>query len=306
MATIFDEKTLRKLDRLTLVATQVRAGMMKGERRSTKRGSSVEFADYRNYVQGDDLRRVDWNVFARLEKPFIKLLEEEEDLAVHVLVDASRSMHWPNGTLGEEQAEIIAHHKFTYALRLAAALSYVALAAGDRLTVSVLQANLRGGPEYGPARGRGHTLRLLNFLSQLEADQITDLNTSLKTYAQRRRRAGLAIVISDLLSPNGYFDGITALQSRGYELVVLQVLSPDELDPPLAGDLRLLDVETEEAQDVSVDGGLLNLYRQRVQAWQAEQAAWCRRRGVHFLATTTANPWETFVLGQLRAERVLK
>src|SRR5574337_380272 len=123
---LFDEKTLRKLEQLTLIAHKVRAGVMKGERRSTKRGTSIEFADYRDYTRGDDLRRVDWNVYARLERPFIKLLEEEEDLAVHLLLDASRSMD--SGM--EDQ------HKFRYAQRLAAALGYVALAAGDRLTLT--------------------------------------------------------------------------------------------------------------------------------------------------------------------------
>jgi len=124
----FDESTLRKLDQLALVASRIRAGAMKGERRSTKRGTSIEFADYRDYTRGDDLRRVDWNVYARLERPFIKLLEEEEDLAVHLLLDASRSMDYG----ADEQ------HKFRYAQRLAAALGYIALAAGDRLMVTVL------------------------------------------------------------------------------------------------------------------------------------------------------------------------
>src|SRR3954452_9909284 len=105
---LFDEKTLRKLDRLTLVASQIRAGVMKGERRSTRRGTSIEFADYRDYTRGDDLRRVDWNVFARLERPFIKLLEEEEDLAVHLILEASRSMDY--GADGDPQNE--ARHKF--------------------------------------------------------------------------------------------------------------------------------------------------------------------------------------------------
>ena len=86
---LFDEAGLRKLDQLTLTASRVRAGVMKGERRSSRRGTSIEFADYREYTRGDDLRRIDWNVFARLDRPFIKLLEEEEDLAVHVLIDAS-------------------------------------------------------------------------------------------------------------------------------------------------------------------------------------------------------------------------
>src|SRR5512139_2076290 len=123
---LFDEKSRRNFEELTLVSTRVRVGAMKGERRSTKRGTSIEFADYRDYVRGDDLRRLDWNIYARLARPFIKLLEEEEDLAVHVLLDSSRSMDY-----GEAE-----QHKFRYPQRLAAALCYITLAAGDRLTVT--------------------------------------------------------------------------------------------------------------------------------------------------------------------------
>src|SRR3990172_7923871 len=153
---LFDETTLRKLEQLSLVASRVRAGQMKGERRSTKRGTSIEFADYRDYVAGDDLRRLDWNVYARLERPFVKLFEEEEDLAVHVLVDISASMDW-----GEAET-----HKLRYALRMAGAIGAVALAAGDRLTVATMQA--RGGArQFGPVRGQQHLVRLLAFLEAL-------------------------------------------------------------------------------------------------------------------------------------------
>ncbi|MCZ7545781.1 MAG: DUF58 domain-containing protein [Anaerolineae bacterium] len=130
---LFDEVTLRKLEQLRLMASKVRAGAIKGERRSTRRGTSVEFADYRNYTRGDDLRRLDWNIYARLERPFIKLLEEEEDLAVYVLLDASASMDWPQGGAGD------AAHKFTFGLRLAAGLGHIALTTGDYLTVGALR-----------------------------------------------------------------------------------------------------------------------------------------------------------------------
>src|SRR5512147_505547 len=127
---LFDEKTLRKLEQLALIANKVRAGSIKGERRSTKKGTSIEFADYRDYTRGDDLRRLDWNVYARLEKPFIKLLEEEEDLAVHLLVDASGSMAWPpeNTWWGDPSQSPSDPHKFRYAQRLAGALGHIALA----------------------------------------------------------------------------------------------------------------------------------------------------------------------------------
>jgi len=145
---IFDEPTRRKLARLSLVASRARAGAHKGERRSTQHGSSVEFADYRDYVPGDDLRRLDWHIYARLDRPFIKLLEDEEDLAVHLLVDASRSMDWGEGE----------SNKYRYAVRLAAALGLIGLASGDQLTLILLKAEGKAA-QYGPARGGHHTLQ---------------------------------------------------------------------------------------------------------------------------------------------------
>lgn len=292
---LFDEKTLRQLDRLALIASKVRSGVMKGERRSTKRGTSIEFADYRDYVRGDDLRRVDWNVFARLERPFIKLLEEEEDLAVHILVDASRSMDY-----GAE-----AQHKFRYAQRLAAALGHIALAAGDRLTLSVLQ---NDGPvaQYGPARGRGHTLRLLQFIDDLKPGGTTELDAALRSYALGGKRAGLAFLLTDLFAPSGYRTGLSQLQGRGYEVSILHLLSPDELDPPLAGDLRLIDAETGTSQDVSLDGSLRELYRQRVIAWRDDIEAYCLKRGMHYIPVTTHITWDELVLYHLRRRGLIK
>src|SRR5512142_2152667 len=253
---LFDESTLRKLNQLTLVASRVRAGAIKGERRSSRRGSSVEFADYRDYTPGDDLRRLDWNIYARLDRPFIKLLEEEEDLAVHILVDGSQSMDWGEGET----------HKFDYARRLMAGLGAVALASGDVLTIGLLQ---RGSVavEFGPARGQASLPRLFDFLEGLQAGGETNLNLSLREYSIRPRRAGLVILISDLFAPDGYESGLRQLLGHGSEAALIHVLSPDELDPPLAGDLQLVDVETNHAQDVSLDGGLRERYRARARAW---------------------------------------
>jgi uncharacterized protein (DUF58 family) len=292
---LFDETTLRKLDRLALVASQVRAGVLKGERRSTKRGTSIEFADYRNYTRGDDLRRVDWNVFARLERPFVKLLEEEEDLAVHVLVDASRSMDF-----GVE-----AQHKFRYAQRLAAALGYLALAAGDRLTLATVQGETIVA-QFGPARGRGQALRLLRFLEAQQPAGATTLDEALRQYALAARRPGLLFLISDLFSPAGFQAGLAQVQGRGYEVNLLHVLAPEELDPPLAGDLRLVDMETGTAQEVTLDGGLRDLYSRRMQAWRDETEAHCLKRRVTYIPVTTATAWDELVLYQLRQRGLIK
>ncbi len=316
---IFDETTLRKLNRLTLAARQVRAGMIKGERRSVKRGTSLEFADYRRYAPGDDLRRLDWKVYGRLDKPFLKLFEEEEDLAVHVLLDTSQSMEWGDGE----------RKKFPYAVRLAAAMGVMALSTGDTLALAPLRIattsngtnGVSGGASgsgatlaqarFGPTRGQPAILPLLRFCEALQPAGQTDLARSLRDYALAARRPGLALVVSDLFSqasmlPEDFAGSLAQLQGRGYEVVLLHVLSPDEIEPPLAGDLRLVDVETGQAVEVSLDAGLRALYRQRVEAWRAEIAAACRQRSVHYLPISTAQPWDEVVFEEMRRAGVVK
>lgn len=292
---LFDESTLRKLNQLTLVAARVRAGAIKGERRSSRRGSSVEFADYRNYTPGDDLRRLDWNIYARLERPFIKLLEEEEDLAVTILLDGSFSMNWGEG---EE-------HKFNYARKLAAGLGAIALSAGDLLTVGFLQGG-GVGAEFGPTRGGIAIPRLFKFLENLEPNGQTDLNKSIQQFTIRPRRAGLAILISDLLTAAGYEAGLRTMLGRGSEAVLLHILAPDEIEPPLAGDLQLVDIETNQTQDVSLDGGLRRQYRARVQNWIQSTQAQCRKQNMRYLNLPTSAPWDQALLLEMRRAGVVK
>jgi uncharacterized protein (DUF58 family) len=292
---LFDQQSLQKLEQLTLVATRVRVGMMKGDRRSRKRGSSVEFADYRDYVQGDDLRRLDWNIMARLEKPFIKLLEDEEDLAVHILVDASASMDWP-----QSDSE---HHKLTFALRVAAALGYIGLLSGDQVNVTLLKEG--DERQWGPHRGRHYGIELIRFMEQIDAEGITDLNHMLQNYGQRASRPGLLILISDLLSPAGFFDGVSSVLSRGYEIGIIHVLSPDEVEPPFGGDVKLVDVETRAEAEITLDGTTLRLYRSRIRQWQNEILQQCRKWGVHFIPAKTDLPWDKLILYSLRMEGLL-
>ena len=292
---LFDESTLRKLNQLTLVASRVRSGAIKGERRSSRRGSSVEFADYRDYAPGDDLRRLDWNIYARLEKPFIKLLEEEEDLAVYVLIDGSRSMDW-----GEDE-----RNKFRYTLKLAAGIGAVALSSGDLLSIGFLQ----GGhvvSEFGPTRGGTALARLFRYLENLSAGQQTDLNNAMREYALIPRRPGLVILISDLFANDGYESGLRLFLGRGHEAALIHVLAQDELDPPLAGDIQLVDVETNQEQDVSLDGGLRAQYRQRVHAWIQSTQADCRKHGVRYLNLTTDTPWDHALLLEMRHAGIVK
>jgi uncharacterized protein (DUF58 family) len=304
---LFDEKTLRKLEQLRLVAHKVRSGAVKGERRSTKKGTSIEFADYRDYARGDDLRRLDWNVYARLDKPFIKLLEEEEDLTVHVLLDASQSMNWPpDGLAGVGEAgQAVDTHKFRYGLRLAAALAHIALTTGDRVSVSLLSGPRLAG-RWGPTRGRGQTLPLLTWLEGLQTGGTTELNPALGDYALRGGRAGLVLLISDMLAPDGYRDGLSALQGRGHEVAILHLLSPDELEPAMSGDVRLIDSETGAGQDVTVDGAMQSLYARRLREWREEMASYCLSRDVHYVTMETGTPWEDVVLYALRRAGVVR
>lgn len=293
---LLPEMIRRRLDPLMLHAKSIRSGSMKGERRSVKRGTSIEFADYRNYTRGDDLRKLDWNVYARLEKPYIKLLEDEEDLAVHILLDISGSMNWPNDN--DTEGGNTEHNKLLFAKRLLAGLAYMSLKVGDRLMLSVLSEG--GLQQFGPARGRAQTVPMLKFAHKLSASGVTDLNQGLRDYALREKRKGLVIVITDMFSPTGYVEGLNRLLGKGHEIVILHLLSPDEVTPPIAGDLSLVDVETGITQEVTVDASMRTIYQQRLTQWLDSIRDDCARKGVHYLMVETDIPFEKVILFELR------
>ncbi len=295
---LLPESVRRRLEPLMLVARKVRAGAIKGDRRSVKRGSSVEFADYRNYVAGDDLRQLDWNIYARLERPYIKLLEDEEDLAVHLILDASASMDFPPEGEARQQ-------KLLYAKRILAGLAYISLTSNDRLVVSAISD--QGAATFGPTRGRAQGIAALRFINDIAATGITDLDAALADYALRARRPGLTLVISDMFSYEGrYLDGLNALLSRGHEVGFVHVLAPEELMPPVTGDLSLIDVETEVKQEVTLDGAMLGLYQRRVNAWRDEIRGECLRRGAHYFPLATDRPWERLILADMRRVGLVK
>lgn len=315
---LFDDAALRKLEQLSLTANAVRVGALKGDRRSRRRGTSIEFADYRDYTPGDDLRRLDWNVFARHDRPFIKVTQDEEDLAVHILIDTSSSMNWPPIDLAVEAAYPEQTNKLSYAFRLAGALGYIGLSSGD--LVSVVTIDNRGQQAWGPYRSRQNGWPLIQYLeashnSLTDLDfaatpRKTDLNTALRNYALRARRPGLLFLLSDLYpsmneSNDGFKDGLQALQSRGYEPVVLHLLSPDEAMPDMSGDLKFIDVETGDEAEVSLDTIAIEQYIERFQAWTAEIGGYCRSRDVYYVTTLTDQPWEDLILKTLRQQGVV-
>jgi len=293
---LLPEAIRRRLEPLMLHAKTIRSGSMKGERRSVKRGTSIEFADYRNYSPGDDLRKLDWNVYARLEKPYIKLLEDEEDLAVHLLLDVSASMNWPNDD--DSEGGNPAHNKLLFAKRLFAGLAYMSLKSGDRLMLSAM--NDRGNNQFGPSRGRSQIVPMLRYAHNLEAEGVTDLNQTLRNYALREKRTGLVIIITDMFSPNGYVDGLNMLLGKGHEVAIIHLLSPDEVTPPLAGDLSLIDIETGITQEVTVDANMRAIYQQRLIGWLDSIRNDCARKGIHYLMVETDIPFEKVILFELR------
>ncbi|MGI8589305.1 MAG: DUF58 domain-containing protein [Chloroflexia bacterium] len=312
---LFDATFLKKLERLSIISRKLRSGRMKGERRSTKRGSSVEFADYRNYAPGDDLRRVDWNAYARLERLFIKLFMEEEDITVHILLDASKSMDWGDNrpvfgigaptVPGAGSGGSVDQNKLVYARRTAAALGYIGLAGFDRMTVAAFHKGEIS--RFAPVRGRGHAVNLLRFIAGVQAGGETDLDASLRAYAAHARFPGVCFILSDFFTPTGGTDGLAALQAAGHELHLLHILAPSEVHPELTllGDLRLKDSETGQTQEVSIDGGLLDLYAEKFEAWQGALESFCRRRGINYLQVTTDMPFDDLVLHYMRRRGVI-
>jgi hypothetical protein len=313
---LFDESFLRKLERLSVMSRRAMAGQLQGERRSTKRGQSVEFADFRPYSPGDDFRRIDWNAYARLERFFLKLFVEEEDLTVHILVDASRSMDWgdPN--------------KLEYALRAAGALGYIAMAGLDRVTVTVLGVTSQdsGKTDYfSPLRGKQSANALFSFLeAHLPIDPSPDHPVTqfpnrpaaqLQSYAARAQNPGPLILISDLFEhPSSQspvtqlpiYQSLNALASKGFEVTLLHTLSSDELRPELSGDLKLIDSETGAEVEITADYDLLQRYRSGLSIWQNELRLFCGARGMHYVPFETSLPLEELLFAWLRQYSVLK
>lgn len=306
---LFDESSLRKLEQLTLLADSVRVGSMKGDRHSRKRGSAIEFADYREYAPGDDLRRLDWNVFARLDRPFVKLTEEEEDLAVHILVDTSTSMDWPQGNDEDETGS----NKLRYAILMSGALGYLALGSGDLVNVTLFNSN--EFRTWGAFRGRQNGWPLIQFLeanyeSLTNRDgnlpRQTSLDYFVRDYARRAKRPGLLFLITDLLASGDFRVGLNDILARGYEIVLLHLHSRDEISPNLSGDLKLIDVETNETAEITIDPLVIEEYINRMEEWHARVATWCTSRGIHYVPITTDVSWERIVMGLLREQGVVR
>jgi uncharacterized protein (DUF58 family) len=291
--TLLDRDLMNRLERLEILTRRIFRGSMKGERRSKRRGESVEFADYRPYVAGDDLRFLDWNIYARLDRLFLKLFLEEEDLHVSVLIDTSRSMTWGKPV-----------SKGLFAKRLAAALAYIGLCNYDRVSLYAFDTQLRY--EMAGIRGKRLAAQMFDFLDALQFDGESNLENTCRHYAIRHPQRGIVILISDFFDKAGYQAGMRYLLGRELDLYCVQVLSPDEIEPTLSGDLRLRDVEDDDMAEVTISRALINRYKQNLQAYCSEFRSYCSARGVSYIFTPTDVEFEQIVLNVLRRRGLLR
>ncbi len=289
---MFDPEFLQTLETLSVVSRRRVRGQQRGERRSIARGRGIEFDDYRAYQPGDDYRYIDWNIVSRLDRLFVKLFSEEEDLDVHLLLDTSRSM-----SVGTPS-------KFTLATRLAAAIGYIGLANLDRVAVTAFTS--AAGPRLGRLRGRPHASELLQFLGGLRPGGETHMERALRHHLAMAGRRGLLIVLSDLLDPHGYQGGLLAACQRKFQTFVIHVMADEEVLPRLTGDLRLMDVETGDALELTIDADARAAYAKARDSFFHEVERFCFRYGIDYLRTTSSVPLEDLVLRYLRQGGLLR
>ena len=283
---------IAQLDHLELVVRRLFAGRTQGEKRSKRRGTGSEFADYREYAQGDDLRHIDWNVYGRLDRLFLKLFHVEEDLRLSVFVDTSLSM-----AQGDPS-------KLGYAKKLAASLAYVALSNLDRVTIEA--ASSASLDRLPATRGKAQVWRLLEFLDGLEAQGATDLHEGLRQFSLRNATPGMKVVVSDFLDKKGYQGALKWLLKGGSEIVLLHVLSPQEIKPTIVGDLSLEDCEDGQVTEVSITAGLLKRYEANLKALVGGLREYSRTRGLAYFFIPTSTPVEQVILNSMRRTGVVR
>jgi uncharacterized protein (DUF58 family) len=284
---------MKKLAALAIAIRRVPRGQIQGERSSARRGHSVEFVDFREYTRGDDMRYVDWKAYGRLGKLFLKLYRAEEDLSLHILIDSSASMRF-----GEPVS------KFHYARQVAAAIGYVGLSEYDRLTVAAFAGDIT--KRMPSVRTRAGASALFGFLGDLDAPSgVTSFGRAITRYAALNHSPGVAVVLSD------YFDsevamGLKALLARRYKVTMIQILAPEEKDPQLSGDLRLVDSETGDGAPISLSPYLIGLYKERLASYSLELAVMARRYGMEYIQANTLSSLEDLLFGPLRRHGLLR
>ena len=290
-APLLDEDFLARCAKLVLVSRNVLQGKVRGEKRSKRRGMSTEFADHRDYIPGDDLRHLDWNIFGRLEKLFIKLFEEEEERSVFLILDASASM-----SSGEPD-------KWRHARQVTAALGAIALSSGDRVHLRVFDEQLR--TPVPPLRGSRSILKLVDVLEKLKPESETSLDKSLRAHSATCPSGAIQILISDLMDPEGVESAFRQIPGVRGESWLIHLLSQSEAQPDLQGDLRLVDSERQEHVDVTMTNSVLKAYQSALSQFREEIRSHCRRYKIQPVEVSTVVPFDQVVLDVLRQKRWL-
>ncbi|MCE2752981.1 MAG: DUF58 domain-containing protein [Pirellula sp.] len=289
--TLLSPEMMAKLERMELVSRKIFRGRMKGERRSKRKGQSVEFADFRNYVAGDDLRFIDWNLFARLDRLYLKIFLEEEDLHVYTLVDDSLSMDF--GTPS----------KFLTAKRIAAALGYIGLCRGDRVSVSTF--SKASAPLV--VRGRSSSHRLIGQLQSAQChNPAPSMEESVRHFCLRNTGKGIVILITDLMNKTGYEAALKMLVAREMDIYLIHVLSPEELEPKLTGDLKLMDAEDFDMREVSISASLLDRYRLTLNAFIDSARSFCNRRSIGYVSVRSDQAIDPLINDYLRSRGLVR
>jgi uncharacterized protein (DUF58 family) len=284
--TFFDTEFLRKLERLHLVAKRLSWAGAKGEHTGPRKGFSLEFADYRRYQHGDDLRYVDWNIYRRLDRLLLKVFTCEEEMNIYLLVDTSRSM--------AEGAPV----KLAYAKKVAAALGYIGLKNLDRLGGASFSTRLHVPLTLG--RGRKQILGMFSFLSKLSCSGETNLRAATRAFTKLFPHPGFVVIVSDLFDPAGWRAALEELTAKRYQLLVIHVIDEQETQPKPCGDVALIDVEGGRERKLFLDTEMVRRYQSELDAYFKEIETLCTGRGVDYLRTTTAVPFDEFVLQTLR------
>ena len=291
---LLSSEFLRRLEQLELVSKKILAGRMKGDRLSKRKGRGSEFADYRPYVVGDDLRFLDWNLFGRVEKLFLRLYREEEDLHIYLLIDNSKSMDYGSPS------------KLHYAKQVAAALGFIGLVNTDRVIIEGV-----GGPSGTSTRspqfrGRQSLWRMMKHLDTIQPAETGDLNKALRGFSTRATGQGIAVILSDFMDKDGYEDGLRFLAARHLDIYTIQILAEEEINPPFTGDLKLTDLEDGDEAEVTISAPLLERYQKTLAAFRGGLNSFCTKRGMSYLFTSNQVPFEKLVLGYLRARGLVR
>lgn len=284
---LFDSAFMKKLEYLSLVSRRVFRGQLLAQRRTKQLGGGIEFADHREYSPGDDLRYLDWNIFARHGELLLKRFQEEQDLHVYLFVDCSRSM-----AFGEPP-------KFDFARQVCAALAYIALADMDRVSVFAFADRIID--VFPVTRGKEQILSLFRFLEGLETTgEDTDLARVAGDFIVRARRTGISILMSDFFDTHGYQRGVDVLRHRNFEPHMIQIHDPRDAEPDFLGDVELEDLETGEKKKLTVTERKLQQYREIYADFMHSILKYCRTYGLGCTRTSTAIPFDELILKMMR------